>query len=157
MKTEYKLLLSFIGLGVLMYLMNKTLNITIKRKIFTDNRTIGELYVNGEKFCDTLEDTYRVLKTASDKVQDMTAIPNGLYSLVLSFSNKFQKKLPEILNVPFFTGIRIHTGTNEKDTSGCILVGDYKNGVWIANPTYVQKLNNMLSSYQKATINIMGV
>lgn len=157
MKTEYKLLLCFIGIGTIMYLKNKTLNIEIKREIFTPIRTIGKMFVNGEYFCDTLEDTYRELLSAKDKVPDITAIPNGLYSLVLSFSNKFQKKLPEILNVPFFTGIRVHTGSSEKDTSGCILVGDFKNGVWSANPTYVQKLNNMLSSYQKATINIMGV
>lgn len=157
MKKEYKILLSLSILGVIIYIMSKTLTIEVRRKIFTDNRTIGELFVNGKKLCDTLEDTYRVLQSAKDKVQDQTAIPNGLYNLILSFSTKFQKKLPEILNVPFFTGIRIHTGANENHTSGCILVGDYNNGIWKSNANYVTQLVNMLPLFSKATIKITSV
>lgn len=157
MKTEYKLLLCFIGIGIIMYLKNKTLNIEIRREIFTPIRTIGKMFINGEYFCDTLEDTYRELISASDKVKEETAIPNGVYKIALTYSTKFAKMLPEILNVPFFTGIRVHTGSSEKDTAGCVLVGDFKNGVWSANPNYVAKLKNMLPLYSNATININKV
>lgn len=157
MKLEYKLLLSFIGIGIIMYLKNKTLNIEIKRELTTATRTIGKMFVNGQYFCDTLEDTYRNLNSASDKIKEETAIPNGIYKLALTYSTKFAKMLPEIFNVPFFTGIRIHTGSSEKDTAGCILVGDYKNGVWSANPNYVTKLKELLPQYANATINITKV
>lgn len=157
MRTEYKFLLSFIGIGFIVYIMNRTLNITIKREILTDKRTIGKMYINGKYFCDTLEDTYRGQDLKDIKVQDQTAIPNGVYDIALTWSTKFVKMLPQILNVPFFTGIRVHTGSSEKDTSGCILVGDYSNGVWSANPDYVYKLKELLPLYAKATINITTV
>lgn len=157
MKKQYKILLSISVIGALIYLMSRTLTIEIRREILNDKRTIGKMYINGQYFCDTLEDTYRELKNVADKVYSETAIPTGIYNMILSFSNKFQKSLPEILNVPFFTGIRVHTGTSEKDTAGCVLVGDYKNGVWSANGDYVKKLSNLLTLYPKATINIVNV
>lgn len=157
MKTQYKLLLCFIGIGIIMYLKNKTLNIEIKREIITATRTIGKMFVNGQYFCDTLEDTYRTLNSASDKIKEETAIPNGVYKIALTYSKKFAKMLPEIFDVPFFTGIRIHTGSSEKDTAGCVLVGDYKNGIWSANPNYVAKLKDMLPLYSNATVSITKI
>jgi hypothetical protein len=88
------------------------------RKIYSDKSTIGELYLKDEFVAYTLEDTIRKLK-----IKHKTAIPAGQYEVVMSFSNRFQKKLPEILKVPFFTGIRIHSGNKPEDSSGCILVG----------------------------------
>ena len=157
MKLEHKLLLSFIGFGVLLYIMNRTLNITIKREILNDKRTIGKMYLNGEYFCDTLEDKYRGQDLSNTKIDNETAIPNGIYNLIVNFSQKFQKSLPILLNVPFFTGIRIHTGANEKDTSGCILLGDYKNNVWSSNANYVKELTALIPQYSKAVINITSV
>ena len=78
--------------------------------------TIGELYIDGVFICSTLE----------DKVYGETAIPIGRYKVVLSYSNRFKRILPEILNVEFFKGIRIHEGNHKDNTEGCILVGECK-------------------------------
>lgn len=102
--------------------------LTVKRKWFTDKSTIGELYYDGEYLCFTLEDVVRDVK-----VYGQTAIPEGRYQVVLSFSNRFQKFLPEILNVPNYTGIRMHAGNKPADTEGCVLVGDAKGDDFIGN------------------------
>jgi len=96
--------------------------INVKRKIYGDNYTIGEMYINDNYLCDTLED---VVRDDGVKVQDQTAIPAGTYQLILDMSTRFGKIMPHILNVPDFQGIRIHCGNSSKDTSGCILVGTY--------------------------------
>jgi len=102
------------------------MEIQVKRKIFTNKSTIGELSINGEFFCYTLEDKDRYLETGTEKIFGQTAIPRGKYNLILSFSNRFQKYLPELQNVPQFAGIRMHTGNKPEDTEGCLLVGKIK-------------------------------
>ena len=82
---------------------------------------IGELYVNGTFECYTLEDIER-----PEKIKNVTAIPRGKYSVVISFSNHFQKLMPEIQNVPNYSGVRIHSGNVAANTEGCILVGKVK-------------------------------
>jgi hypothetical protein len=86
------------------------MELKVIRKIFTNKSTIGELHINGKFFCYTLEDKDRYVEQGGKKEFGITAIPRGTYSVVLSFSNRFQKYLPEILNVPQFVGIRMHTG-----------------------------------------------
>lgn len=88
--------------------------------------TIGELYIDGIFICHTLEDKVRLLNSYEDKVYAETAIPIGRYKVVLSYSNRFKRILPEILNVEFFKGIRIHEGNHKDNTEGCILVGECK-------------------------------
>lgn len=92
--------------------------ITVKRFEFKPTYTIGKLYVNGIYECYTLEDAVR-----DKKIQDVTAIPTGKYKLVIDASTRFRKDMPHILNVPNFTGVRIHAGNTSKDTEGCILLG----------------------------------
>ena len=106
------------------------MEIRVKRTDFTDESTIGELYINDKLSMYTLEDFDRGLKDEMPiegikalKVHSLTAIPTGRYQLVMSFSNRFQKYLPEILNVKGFAGIRMHTGNKAADSEGCILVG----------------------------------
>jgi hypothetical protein len=96
------------------------------RETFTEKSTIGSLYVNGIFFCYTLEDKDRKLESGGVKEYAKTAIPRGKYKVVLSFSNRFKKYLPELVNVPQFAGIRIHAGNTADHSEGCILVGATK-------------------------------
>jgi hypothetical protein len=90
----------------------------LKRKIFTDDSTIGELSIDGKFVCYTLED-----KVRDKKIQNVTAIPYGKYEVAVTFSNRFQQYMPLLLNVPGFEGVRIHSGNKSIETEGCILVG----------------------------------
>ena len=102
-----------------------------KRKTYT----IGRLYIRrqvmdeylpgieDQYFCDTLEPTWRDYKNGAYKVKGRSAIPEGRYAVVISFSPKFKQWLPILLGVPKFDGIRIHAGNTAADTEGCILVG----------------------------------
>lgn len=85
--------------------------------------TIGKLYVDGVFFAYTLEDIDRQLESGGKKIQGETAIPRGSYKVIIDFSNRFQKQMMHVLNVPGFEGIRIHAGNTDKDTEGCILLG----------------------------------
>lgn len=80
---------------------------------------IGSLTVDGEWCCWTLEDTVR----SGPKVPGMTAIPAGTYVIDITWSPRFARALPILLDVPNFSGVRIHPGNFAKDTEGCILPG----------------------------------
>ena len=81
--------------------------------------TLGELRLEREIIAVTLEDP---------PSEGKGPIPPGLYAIQLTYSERFQALLPELLNVPGFTGIRIHAGNTSADTAGCILVGRYQSG-----------------------------
>lgn len=92
--------------------------------------TEGELYINGAYFCDTLEDQDRGLyqhmsltEIKKIKVYGETCIPYGTYKVELTYSPKFKKIMPEILNVKGFTGVRMHNGSYTYHSFGCPLVG----------------------------------
>ena len=106
-----------------------------KRKTYT----IGRLYIRRQVideylpgtedlyFCDTLEPTWRDYANGAYKVKGRSAIPEGRYAVVISWSPKFGAWLPILLGGPEFNrkwqGIRIHAGNCSEDTEGCILVG----------------------------------
>lgn len=92
--------------------------VEVKRTFKGTEYTIGKLYIDGAYFCDTLEDTVR-----KEKIAGKTAIPAGTYKVKKTYSPRFNKQLPEILDVPGFTGVRIHAGNTAKDTDGCLLLG----------------------------------
>ena len=106
-----------------------------KRKTYTIGRLaiverIDDEYLAGEQevyFCDTLEPTWRDYAHGAYKVKGRSAIPEGRYAVVISWSPKFGAWLPILLGGPEFNkqwqGIRIHAGNTAKDTQGCILVG----------------------------------
>ena len=104
-----------------------------KRRTYTIGRLYIQRRVNDEYlagkaddyFCDTLEPTWRDYEHGAYKVKGRSAIPEGRYAVVISFSPKFKQWLPILLGVPKFDGIRIHAG-NTADTEGCILVGKNK-------------------------------
>lgn len=116
------------------------MELLLKRIARREKYTIGHLYIDGEYFCDTLEDTDRGLKQSDGlavcrrkKVYGVTAIPTGRYRVLTNVvSPRFSKfkqyqfcggKLPRIINVPAFEGVLIHIGNYPKDTEGCVLVG----------------------------------
>ena len=117
------------------------MNLTLKRLNLTPNYTEGELYVNDVYFCKTLEDTNRDLNKNGQfdnnekKVYGETCIPYGKYKVILSYSPKFKRELPEILEVPDFQGIRIHRGNKISDTLGCILCGEKVKNGYLSNST----------------------
>ena len=106
-----------------------------KRKTYT----IGRLYIREQVmdeylpgtedkyFCDTLEPTWRDYANGAYKVKGRSAIPEGRYAVVISYSPKFKAWLPILLGGPEFNrkwqGIRIHAGNCSEDTEGCNLVG----------------------------------
>jgi hypothetical protein len=99
----------------------------------TNRSTIGELTVDGNFECFILEDKDRGLQQGmalselmSAKIKTRTAIPTGRYEIVVNFSDRFQKMLPLLLDVPAFAGIRIHPGNKDTDTEGCLLPGKTK-------------------------------
>lgn len=109
------------------------MKLELKRIFKGETYTIGKLYIDGEYFCDTIEDTVRDLKTKEDKIYAQTAIPAGEYDVNMNIiSPKFSKRkdydwcrgrLPRLMNVPFFEGILIHSGNTERSSAGCIIVG----------------------------------
>lgn len=107
--------------------------IKIQREIYTNKSIIGKLYINDKLICDTLEDVCRDLNKDGDlkdngetKVFGRTAIPAGIYKMILNLSNRFKKIMPLLINVQGFEGVRIHSGNTDLDTEGCIIVGTNK-------------------------------
>lgn len=94
------------------------MHITLHRLVMKDDRTLGELLIDGQHFAWTLEDAVR-----ARKIPNETAIPFGVYELVVNWSQRFGKPLPLLLRVPNFEGVRFHGGNGPEDTEGCILVG----------------------------------
>ncbi|WP_342645003.1 DUF5675 family protein [Mucilaginibacter sp. CSA2-8R] len=114
------------------------MELTLIRKAKSDTTTLGQLLVNSHFTCYTLEDkdrdlvqTMKPADIAKIKVHAKTAIPKGRYQVVITFSNRFQKDLPLLVNVPGYEGVRIHSGNTDKDTEGCILVGYEQNTDWV--------------------------
>ena len=85
--------------------------------------TLGELTIDGQHVCWTLED---IVRPAGEKVAGKTAIAAGVYQITINRSTRFKCLLPLLLDVPGFTGVRIHPGNTQYDTEGCILVGRHK-------------------------------
>ena len=109
------------------------MELELTRSVKTNKSTIGELTVNGVFECFILEDKDRGLRKDMPiselivmKIKTRTAIPTGRYEIVVSFSDKFQKMLPLLLDVPAFAGIRIHPGNTDANTEGCLLPGKTK-------------------------------
>ena len=121
------------------------------REHFNERETIGKLYVNDVLFSYTLEPTFRGLNSdmsedeiRRQKIYGVTAIPEGGYHVILTYSKRFQKILPELLHVKGFTGVRIHAGNYAKNTQGCILLGNYKGGNYVTeSQQYIEKLVKM--------------
>lgn len=89
----------------------------------SENDTLGLLLVDGAFLCYTLEDEPRIVKLRGE-----TCIPEGVYNVGLRYSPRFTPRygheMLHVLDVPNFEYILFHPGNRERDTDGCILVGD---------------------------------
>ena len=97
-----------------------SINLLLIRDTFSDKSTIGELFINGERFCDTLENPWL------DNQRNISCIPEGEYPVRLRLARESATR--EYLHllvqdVPNRDYILFHRGNFPKDTSGCILVG----------------------------------
>ena len=134
------------------------MKLLLKRTIKADEYTVGELYINDQYICDTLEDTDRELtddmsteKIKNIKIKGQTAIPIGSYIIEITYSPKFKKDLPLLHNVKGFEGIRIHSGNTNKDTEGCILVGTHSSNGYIKDSRIAfNKLMDILQNTDEA-------
>lgn len=128
------------------------MKLLLERYEFTDNATIGKLFVNGQFFCYTLEDKDRKIEEGSEeKVHGQTAIPRGIYEVVIDYSNRFKCQMPRLLDVSEFTGIRIHAGNFDADTDGCILVGIGvgKNRLFNSRVAYNRLMDRLEAAFDK--------
>jgi len=101
------------------------MKLLLQRKVLTEKYTQGVLYVNGIFFCHTIEDKVRAkagMWKRIFKVKAQTAIPYGIYPVAVTWSPRFKRQLTGVFNVPDFLGIRIHNGTSELSSEGCIIV-----------------------------------
>ena len=102
------------------------MNLRLIREPSKDGATLGVLFVDGEFYSFTLEDPVREIPgapVADWKVPGDTAIPAGTYRVQVTQSQRFGRRLPVLVSVPGYTGVRIHAGNRAKDTEGCVLVG----------------------------------
>ncbi|MDR2025953.1 MAG: DUF5675 family protein [Prevotellaceae bacterium] len=106
----------------------------------------GEVSTGEVYFCDTLEDVDRGLTQSMPldeirkiKIPHETAIPTGVYKVIVNMSPAKKRMLPRLLDVPGFSGILIHRGNTKSDSSGCILVGENKVKGKVINSTQYEK------------------
>lgn len=97
------------------------MKVWLDRKEYADEATLGDIYVDGVFECVSLEDEIAI---GGKKDPGNTCIPEGTYELVVMWSPRFKRRLPLLVDVPGFDGIRIHPGNTVDDTSGCLLVGE---------------------------------
>lgn len=139
------------------------MKLKLVRKFQKAGFTEGKLYINDGFECYTVEDTDRKLENGGVKIQNQTAIPRGTYKVTISMSNRFKRFLIEILDVPQFSGIRIHSGNSSKDTEGCIIVGsinardddDWVGGSRIAYDRLHNKVKKALSNKEEITLEVV--
>lgn len=131
------------------------MELTLSRKIFNETSTEGNLSINGKWFCDVLEDRVRAEPgewKPECKIKGQTAIAYGRYQVLVTWSNKFKRMLTQIMNVPDFEGIRIHNGTTEKNTEGCVLVSYHDDDInhrLFNEKTAMNDLCNLIEATQK--------
>lgn len=125
------------------------MDIILNRFQFSPKSCIGALNF-GDFKCYTLEDTDRELKQTDPvdlikilKVPSQTCIPYGEYEVITNFSKRFKKIMPLLLEVPGFSGVRIHSGNTAEDTEGCLLLGETytEDNVWNSRQMFLEFMN----------------
>lgn len=137
------------------------MELLVERAWPKDTYTVGKFYVNGKRFGESMEDKDRGLLQSmplsvimGKKKYGITAIPKGTYEIRMTYSPKFSSRawakptkglVPEIIDVPGFSGIRIHPLNSAKDSLGCIGVGKNDKKGWISKSTTYYR--NLVDNY----------
>jgi len=146
------------------------MKLKLKRKFKGSEYTIGDLFIDGVFYANVLEDAVRVLKDLNHdgdfndanegKIFGRTAIPSGIYKVIITYSNHFKRDLPLLVDVYGYEGIRIHPGNDDGDTEGCLLIG--KNDVKgkVTNSKFwteglITKIKSALDNKEEVTIEIV--
>ncbi len=141
------------------------MKLKLKRELFTEDFTLGQLLIDDIFFCYTVEDKVRQLKDTNKdgdfddlgegKIHGKTAIPIGTYNVSLTMSPHFGKITPRLADVPGFSGVLIHSGNTAEDSEGCIIVGTVRTttGVGLSRQCFT-KLMDKLKDKKDITINI---
>lgn len=117
------------------------MRIEIERKYRKEKYIIGLMTVDGRFFCDTLELPWR------DNQQNISCIPEGRYDIRLTYSQKFCRVLPLVMDVPNRSGIRVHAANRPEEITGCIAVGENtKKGMVLNSRYYENKLVELLKA-----------
>jgi len=122
------------------------MNILLKRINGESHTTIGLIFIDGKFECFCLEDEKRLIK-----VKGETRVPAGTYivekrKVETPMTKKYRDKYEFfdyhlwIKDIPDFEFVYIHIGNDDKDTDGCILVGD------LLKNNRFDEVNNLLSS-----------
>lgn len=115
------------------------MRIRIERKWPKADYIIGRLYIDGEYICNSLEPPWK-------NNERYTAIPPGIYEVIMNYSPKFKRVLPLLMNVPNRSSIRIHRGNKVQDTLGCLLCGENtKVGMVLNSTKYEEKICKLIS------------
>lgn len=144
----------------------KVLTFYLLRNYLKDNYTIGNLYCTGieledkktrmiedQFLCNIIEDKFRGNDLSKKKVAGETCIPEGSYQIRMTYSPKYKKSLPQLLNVPYFEGIRIHSGNSAKDSEGCLIPGMNKEvGKVLDSKTHTDIIITKIKQYDLVNI-----
>lgn len=155
---------------------SKKMKLTLKRIAKKSTYTIGKLYIDGQYFCDTIEDRDRGLTSEMSlkeikqiKIPRETAIPTGTYKITLDvvspkygvkdfyIKNANKGRVPRLLKVPGYEGVLIHCGNTAKDSAGCILVGQNSKVGMVLNSkdTFIKLYQILLKDKDNLTITIL--
>ena len=138
------------------------MELLLHRKWKKEKYTIGDLYIDGIFFSNTIEDKDRGLssdmpsnKINRIKVWGETAIPTGRYRIDMNtvsskfgsrtWARKYNGVVPRLLGVPCFSGVLIHVGNRAEDSLGCLLVGENKVKGQVINSTAT--FYNLMDNY----------
>ena len=136
------------------------------RNFLKEKYTIGNLYCNGieldgkktrmiedQFICNILEDKFRGNDLSKKKVPGETCIPEGNYEIKMTYSPRFKMLLPQLMNVPFFEGIRIHNGFDASHTEGCLITGMNKEvGKVLDSKIWLDVVITKIQQYDKSNI-----
>lgn len=139
----------------------KELELYLDRAWKKDTYTIGKLFIEDQRFSETCEDKDRGLskdmplkEIKAKKIYGKTAIPTGRYEIKMTYSPKFANrawakkfggKVLEIVNVPGYSGVRIHPFNTAEESLGCIAPGrNTVKGKVTSSTVYYNKLTSIV-------------